>query len=68
MTRCPNCGSTAQLKVIDTIETGNRVVERFECGCGAQGFRHLELITTTCTSKNGTIISCFSHRKNKKRG
>ena len=68
MMKCPNCGSTAQIKLLDTIEAGNRIVERYSCGCGASTTRHLELITTTCYSSNGTIISGFSHRKKKKKG
>jgi hypothetical protein len=67
MMKCPNCGSTAQIKLLDTIEAGNRIVEQYSCGCGASTTRHLELITTTCYSSNGTIISGFSHRKKKKR-
>lgn len=38
MTRCPNCGSTAQLKVITTefIEDGwiIEVIRIYKCGCG----------------------------------
>ena len=68
MMKCPNCGSTAQIKPFDTIEAGNRIVEQYSCGCGASIIRQLELITTTCHSSNGTIITGFSHRKKEKKG
>lgn len=38
MTRCPNCGSSAQLKVIETEYFENgweiEVVRTYKCGCG----------------------------------
>lgn len=65
MIKCPNCGSQAQIRLVDTVEAGNRVVEQYKCGCGARTSRHLELITTTCYSEAGTIISGFNYRKKK---
>lgn len=38
MTRCPNCGSSAQVRVTDTeyIENGweIEVIHTYKCGCG----------------------------------
>ena len=34
MTRCPNCGSSAQPKVIETKYNENKVIRVYKCGCG----------------------------------
>lgn len=36
MTRCPSCGSTAQVKQIGCTYTKECLIEKFECGCGCQ--------------------------------
>lgn len=36
MNKCPNCGSTAQVKKIGCSDTREHFIERFECGCGCQ--------------------------------
>lgn len=33
--RCPNCGSTAQFKVVYEGETSHQLYRKFKCGCGA---------------------------------
>ena len=37
MTRCPNCGSTAQFKEYGKMETEDIIVQIHTCGCG---YRH----------------------------
>jgi hypothetical protein len=44
MVKCPNCGSTAQVKLIDTTHmTPSQVSEKYECDCGALLIRHYKL-------------------------
>ena len=35
MIKCPNCGSTAQFKIIYEGETSHQLYRKFKCGCGA---------------------------------
>lgn len=36
MIKCPNCGSTAQVKEIGCYDDNKKFVEKFLCGCGCQ--------------------------------
>ena len=33
--KCLNCGSTAQMKKIGSVENDTTTIEMYECGCGA---------------------------------
>lgn len=44
MIKCPNCGSTAQIKFIEGYHyTPTRIAEKYECGCSATIICHYEL-------------------------
>lgn len=44
MIKCPNCGSTAQIKFIESYHyTTKSIAEKYECECGALLIRHYEL-------------------------
>lgn len=34
MIKCPNCGSTAQVRKTGTIYNSNYKIEHYNCGCG----------------------------------
>lgn len=54
MIKCPNCGSTAQIKLIDSYHyTANNLAEKYECSCGAQLIRHYKLQTGILYTKDG---------------
>jgi hypothetical protein len=41
MIKCPNCGSTAQIKLVESYHYNtNHIAEEYECGCGAKLIRH----------------------------
>ena len=57
MVKCPNCGSTAQIKLIDTTHMiSNQVSEKYECGCGALLIRHYKLQTAILYTDEGARI------------
>ena len=40
MIKCPNCGSTAQIKLVESYHYNtNNIAEEYECGCGAKLIR-----------------------------
>ena len=44
MVKCPNCGSTAQIRLIDSYHYNtNHIAEEYECGCGVKLVRHYKL-------------------------
>lgn len=36
MMRCPNCGSTAQVRSLEISNSENVLTEKFICGCGCR--------------------------------
>ena len=56
MLRCLNCGSTAQIKLVDSIENENTVLEVYQCGCGARIQRFLKRDVDVYWSPTGTMI------------
>ena len=41
MVKCPKCGSTAQIRPVDSYHyTDNDIAEEYECVCGARLIRH----------------------------
>ena len=47
MIKCPICGSTAQIKLVNTSEYKNTIFKTYECGCGC---RTIETYTKTNTT------------------
>lgn len=44
MKKCPNCGSTAQLTLVDRYKYAKgKIAEEYVCGCGAKLIQHYEL-------------------------
>lgn len=39
MIKCPNCGSTAQVKPIGELWGSETVIRKFSCGCGCEFLR-----------------------------
>lgn len=55
--KCPNCGSTAQIKLIDSAHiVYNQLMEKYECGCGAKMVRHYKLQTAILYTDNGARL------------
>lgn len=47
MVKCPNCGSTAQITLIDRYHYDKKkIAEEYECKCGAIVVQHYALVTT----------------------
>jgi ribosomal protein S27AE len=47
MIKCPNCGSTAQIALIDRYHYGKgRIAEEYDCRCGTILVQHYALITS----------------------
>ena len=36
MIKCPNCGSTAQVRELGSCDSNKVFTEKFECGCGCR--------------------------------
>ena len=54
MIKCPNCGSTAQIKFIEGYHyTVTQIAEKYECGCGATVICHYELKTVVSYTDSG---------------
>ena len=47
MVKCPNCGSTAQVKVIGQKWGEKTAIRKYQCGCGCEFLRHYELNEAT---------------------
>ena len=44
MVKCPNCGSTAQMRSVSGYHYNSKnIAEEYECGCGAKLIRHYKL-------------------------
>ena len=58
MIKCPNCGSTAQIKFIESYHyTTKSIAEKYECGCGTQLVRHYKLqVSILYTDKGAKYI------------
>ena len=41
MTKCPNCGSITQMKLLDTMRCGHHLVEYWDCSECLSRFRFL---------------------------
>ena len=64
--KCLNCGSTAQMKKIGSVENDNTIIEIYECGCGARVERILNVSSITHWSPLGTCLKTIRAEKNKK--
>lgn len=64
--KCLNCGSTAQMKKISSIENDNTIIEIYECGCGARTKRILDVSSIIYWSATGTHLKTIKIEKNKK--
>lgn len=56
MLRCPNCGSTAQIELVDVTENESTVLEVYQCGCGAKIQRFLKRDIDVYWSPTGTML------------
>lgn len=57
MIKCPNCGSTSQIKLIDTMHiVPKQVSEKYECGCGALFIQHYKLQVAILYTNEGARI------------
>lgn len=54
--RCPNCGSTAQIKLYGTQEGETTILEIYKCGCGARVQRFLKRDIDVYWSPTGTML------------
>ena len=54
MIKCPNCGSTAQLTLVDRYKYAKgKIAEEYVCGCGAKLVQHYTLVTNVVYTKEG---------------
>ena len=57
MIKCPNCGSTAQLTLMDRYHYGKgKIAEEYECECGAIVVQHYALATTIVYTEDKTKV------------
>ena len=58
MEKCPNCGSTAQIKLIGSSGyTTKNIAVKYECSCGATLIRHYKLqVSILYTDKGAKCI------------
>ena len=57
MIKCPNCGSTAQMKVTCVPNpTRTAITERIICGCGCVTTATYKLAREETRTANGTLI------------
>jgi transposase-like protein len=54
--KCPNCGSTAQMKRYGSAESESTVVEFYQCSCGAKLQRFLKRTKDVGWSPTGRMI------------
>ena len=55
MVRCPNCGSTAQMKLKMSDYYGKYLIEKWGCSCGCVVERKLEEVDHIITFPNGGV-------------
>lgn len=48
MIKCPNCGSTAQVKAVGVVCGETIVIRKFSCGCGCEFLRYYNLRKDLC--------------------
>lgn len=61
--KCLNCGSTAQVKRVESIENDTTIIEKYKCGCGARIERILNISSLTYWSKTGTCLKTIRPKK-----
>jgi C4-type Zn-finger protein len=65
MIKCPNCGSTAQMKEQYIPHQNNTAITRvLTCGCGCETTTYYTLVREITRTKNGTQIG---HRKGERK-
>ena len=53
MIKCQICGSTAQIKLVNTQDTQNSIFKTYECGCGCRIVEAYTKTNTTFTVPKG---------------
>ncbi len=43
MTKCPNCGSTAQIRKEGQVEGDETIIRKMVCGCGCEFLQYFTL-------------------------
>jgi formate dehydrogenase maturation protein FdhE len=43
MTKCPNCGSTAQIQKQGQVEGNETIIRKMVCGCGCEFLQYFTL-------------------------
>lgn len=61
--KCLNCGSTAQVKKMGSVENDTTIIEMYQCGCGARIERILNISSLTYWSKHGTCLKTIRPKK-----
>lgn len=61
--KCLNCGSTAQIKKIGSVENDTTIIEIYECGCGTRVERILNVSSVTYWSATGTRLKTIKAEK-----
>lgn len=63
MIKCPNCGSTAQVKLISTEMRHDdwEWLETYKCGCGCTIERRVQVREEIVRSASGTMIHYEHH-------
>ena len=61
--KCLNCGSTAQVKKVESIENDTTIIEKYKCGCGARIERILNISSLIYWGKNGTCLKTIRPKK-----
>lgn len=56
MMKCPNCGSSAQFKMIDFMNCKDEKIEQYRCGCGATAEVIYKKVETIFRTADGTKI------------
>lgn len=56
MIKCPNCGSTAQFKIIYEGETSHQLYRKFKCGCGTTAEITYKKTEVVFRSSSGTKL------------
>lgn len=50
MIKCPNCGSTAQVKHIGQVWGEDTAIRKFQCGCGCEFLRYYTVNNALCVA------------------
>lgn len=61
--KCMNCGSTAQMKKVGSVENDTTIIEIYECGCGARAERILNVSSITYWNATGTRLKTIKAEK-----